>query len=516
VTLILALRAKDNMKVVIVGGGVAGWYIAHSLQNHTNCDITIIDTDRIKKLPVGETLDLDAPNNFRNLLRLGNEYEWMKEIGAIYKFGSLYNNMFEQDPYSMVHWDSWNTNGSGQTGEFSSNNMLNVMVYLIKTGKLSHDQVINSMNAGSYFVRSNVSPFVNGKLEGLRHYSYNLDSDKFAEFLKKRPRTKISHINKFIKDVTFTDGNVDKIVFEDDTILTSDLFIDASGFSRVIAKRHPLFKFNTLEHSYNNTAVVVPTKYKDPEFEMRPNVTFNGYENGWGFKINLYHRIGNGILFNDSVVDVEDARKEFLSKIDETTLLGDPKTIKWESGFYETPLINNLMVMGQAAGFIEPWNSNLISRLSGEIYGLFGFIKENKREEYNSLFRDRIKQITEIMTSEFTTNKFSSKYWNWFKSGKSSKIIYENLNFQKYSNLKFLPFVAPYYRMLISRKLSLDCLDLPIPNSDQIQKTINYLEMNTKMFDVLKDKQTQPYYLWLKENVYNGITSEDYLMQENG
>jgi tryptophan halogenase len=512
--------------VIIVGGSLTGWYTALALQKHTDLHITLIDSNKVSKLPVGESLNVDAKDSFKFLLGLEDEKSWMQKCGAIFKYGMFYNDFVDQGKsYGSSHQGVWKLSSLAnriceplidETNSFDSDNLMCCILYLIKTGKLSYEEAREYTNMSSYFVSNPIAPYDNNnRLVSIEKYSYHIDSDQFVNFIKTLPKQRITHITKHISDIIIENDSIKELVFEDGNNISGDFYVDGSGFSRLLISKMPSAKFIDLSDKFNNCAVVVPTKYTDPEKEMRGCTEHFAYECGYGFKIRLYHRIGNGIIFNDSVTSKEQATDALLSKIDKATLLSEPRFIKWRSGHYESPWINNVLAIGQSAGFIEPWDANQIYRLSMEIRILIDNLKlqnlTNKQaiSVYNKKFLTFNEEIKERIKLSLASLSKNSTYWDWFKNNHNLEFIKENIKGTKYHyNPKMPPWTSRYYRHIINRNLDISDIDIPEPSPEEIELTLAFIQFNRARTQLMIKNNTTNYYAWLKDNIYNGRTCE--------
>lgn len=519
--------------VIIVGGSLTGWYTALALQKHTNLNITLIDSDKVSKLPVGESLNVDAKDSFRFLLGIEDEKSWMQKCGAIFKYGMFYNDFVDHGKsYGSSHQGAWKLSSlanriceplTDESNSFDSDNLMCCILYLIKTGKLSYEEAQEYTNMSSYFVANPVAPYdKDNRLVSIEKYSYHIDSDQFVNYIKTLPRHNINHITKHIMDVVIENDHIKELIFEDGTSISGDFYVDGSGFSRLLISKMPSAKFINLSDKFNNCAVVVPTKYVDPEKEMKGCTEHFASDVGYGFKIRLYHRIGNGIIFNDSVTTKEQATNELLSRIDNTTLLGEPRFIKWQSGHYESPWINNMLAVGQSAGFIEPWDANQIYRLSMEIRTLIDNLKlpnpihKQVISMYNNKFLTFNEEIKERIKLSLASLSKNSTYWEWFKNNHSLDFIAENIKGTKYYySPKMPPWTSRYYRHIINRKLDLFNFTIPEPSIEEIELTTAFIKFNKARTKLMIKNNKINYYAWLKENIYNGKTSDEVYQELN-
>ena len=80
------------LKVVIAGGGTAGWMAACGLSTRLGklVDITLVESDSIGTVGVGEAT-IPPMRNFHRLMNI-DEQEFMRETQATFKLGIVFDN----------------------------------------------------------------------------------------------------------------------------------------------------------------------------------------------------------------------------------------------------------------------------------------------------------------------------------------------------------------------------------------------------------------------------------------
>jgi len=96
---------NKRTKIVIVGGGSAGWLTAGYLSKfHNDCDIELIESAKVPTIGVGESV---TPHVDFFLNEIGvDRHHWMKHTNSVYKLANKFTN--------------WVTN-TGETEYFSFN-----------------------------------------------------------------------------------------------------------------------------------------------------------------------------------------------------------------------------------------------------------------------------------------------------------------------------------------------------------------------------------------------------------
>ena len=90
------------LKVVIAGGGTAGWMAACALSTRLGrlLDITLVESDAIGTVGVGEAT-IPPMRNFHRLMNI-DEQEFMRETQATFKLGIEFDNLGEKGD-SYIH-----------------------------------------------------------------------------------------------------------------------------------------------------------------------------------------------------------------------------------------------------------------------------------------------------------------------------------------------------------------------------------------------------------------------------
>ena len=80
-----------NKKIIIVGGGSAGWMTAATLQSQfLNCNISLIESKNISTVGVGEST-LGQITDWMRLLKIKDE-DFIKYVDGSYKLSIKFTN----------------------------------------------------------------------------------------------------------------------------------------------------------------------------------------------------------------------------------------------------------------------------------------------------------------------------------------------------------------------------------------------------------------------------------------
>lgn len=537
-------------KIVIVGGGFAGWYTAATLQhNIKGVEILLIDSDKHPTLGVGETAGWDAPLNFERLCGFKDDREFIYETGAVYKFGVRGINFFNDN--SIAAWGKFlNLKSSALCGFYngfdypdfdepwnrdpSDIGMVSAWIRMNR-GKKNYKDFCMEVGELEHFLTNTYAPYNKNNKYILRSapghaYGFHIDANRFGLFIKKlvtgRNKGEFNQITSAVVDVLLNnDGSVKNIVLENNQSISGDLFIDASGMQRALMSRSTNNSWTASGEKYCNAAWVCPTKYTDPKNELIGATEFHGEEWGWRFRIGLYHRMGNGYVFNTNLVD-KDIPLNRLLEITEGKRLHDPKIIRWTPGEYKNPWQNNLIPLGLAQGFVDPYDGVTFEAQSRALDDLVKILKmpyidSDQIAEYN-----RQRQLTQEernlrLDITFGISQRSGPFWQTRRELAVEKNCFQNLKdiiLERRSDLESRltwHWHHQYIRSALAAGVDMSDWEFPpIPEKDveMIQAFFNYNRQRNQYIS----KQNWPYYSdWLKTNRFNGETNQEVLARIN-
>ena len=373
------------MKICIIGGGATGWWAAGYLEKFLpEHDITLVESDTIPKIGVGEST-LPQIANFFSSMDIKEE-DWMDKANAVRKLGNIKRGWNTGEDIPFTFW-------SNEDKKFDTN----IKNYI--NGEVSKLDFINGMN------EDNV-------------YAYQLDAEFTSEVVKQNCKN-VTHI---IGTLGLRPGGY-------------DLYLDCTGFSRRFALDKTMI---TPEHLFVNSAWVCP--FNLPENYSTQYTQSIARHSGWQFMIDLQHRIGTGYVFSSKHQDVQEAKDYFYEYTKGMTPLRDePRLIQWDPGYLKNPWTDNVVALGLASGFIDPLESNALFMIQFSITTLVRCLERGLGAEgYNKLMRrvwnDNVKYIQHhYMMSDNTTTEF----WKYYKDFDCSKTVWDNYNknSSRYTNL---------------------------------------------------------------------------------
>lgn len=449
-------------KVIVVGGGNAGFSVAVAIKRiNPDIDVHIFYSKEIPTLGVGESTVPQVATFYTAFLGY-NQTEFMKKTDTVFKFANKLENFVENKGEYTYFGFSYNLQGADLLNGFyhqytndkfrsitnNKDRFTDYFIDLYNQGRLHHNDINPYINEHYGFLEQNRCPFFNGNYlaNSCWSWAYHTDANKITDVLKNTARN--INIIEHVCDVTpIIKNNNCEGISDGQKTHTADLYIDASGFSRVLFKKldlewidYPLIPVDR--------AWLVNSDYTDKDKQMTTYTRSVAMNAGWRFEIALYSRLGNGYVFSSKHISDEEAFKEIETQIPSSTWKHAPRLISWRPGRFKVAAINNLVSAGIATGFFEPLLSNALylSVSSAKKIALL-LQKCNKGESIKDLLTDYNNSTDILYTSIYdflaATYKFTSRtdtpFWKEQNAiGKDLNLIkkIQRQYYSKYNNIE--------------------------------------------------------------------------------
>ena len=395
---------KPVRRIVIAGGGTAGWMTAAALSRTLGkvVDIKLVESDEIGTVGVGEAT-IPTLVHFHRLLDI-NEQEFMAATQATFKLGISFEGWRDRGK-DYIH--SFGTTGTDHwTAGFQH--------FWMKGRKrgLARDY-------GDYCLELKASlegKFAHLPNDGL-NYAYHLDAGRYARFLRRysehfgveRIEAKIAKV-----DTDPASGDIAALVLDSGTRIEGDLFIDCTGFrSLLLGQTLGVEYLDWSQWLFNDSAIAVQTESMGPALPLTRSMA---HDWGWQWRIPLQHRVGNGIVFSSRHVDDDTAKATLLGNI-EGKALTEPRTIRFKPGQRARTWSHNCLAIGLSSGFLEPIESTSIHLIQRSIVRLLqNFpsqgIRKSEVDEFNAQTWSEIEFIRDFIILHYkVTERRDTPYW---------------------------------------------------------------------------------------------------------
>lgn len=351
-------------RILIVGGGTAGWMTAALLSKLFNglYEIVLVESEAIGIVGVGEAT-IPAIKKYNELMEL-DEDEFLQRTQGSFKLGVQFVDWWKLG-HSYIH-------GFGQIGRDLG--WLRCHQYWLKAraaGRVSDfaDYSINTAAApANRFMRAD--PKMSGSPLGQIAHAFHFDAALYAKYLRGRAEAAgVRRREGKVADVTLRpdDGFVESVTMDDGEVLAADLFIDCSGFRGLIIEQAMKTGYEDWTHWLPcDRAMAVPCASSEP---FTPYTRATARTAGWQWRIPLQHRTGNGHVYSSRFMDDAEAERMLLSNLDGEQL-AEPNRLRFTTGKRRQTWNRNCVALGLAAGFMEPIESTSIHLIQSAIIRL--------------------------------------------------------------------------------------------------------------------------------------------------
>lgn len=395
---------KSIKKVVIAGGGTAGWMAAAAISKILGkvLDVTLVESDQIGTVGVGEAT-IPPLITFHRLLGI-NEQEFMAATQGTFKLGIAFENWRDVGK-NYIH-------SFGETGH--DHWTAGFQHFWLKDRERG-----SKVDYGEYcleLIAAREQRFAHLPKQGL-NYAYHIDATLYAKFLRKfsegygvkRVEGRIDEVRQNAKD-----GSIESLVLDSGEVIEGDLFIDCTGFRGLLIEQTLHTGYEDWSHWLPcDRAVAIQTEAVIPPIPYTRSIA---HESGWQWRIPLQHRVGNGLVYCSRYIEDDAAEKLLLKNINGTTLT-NPLFIRFRPGQRLKHWNRNVVALGLASGFIEPLESTSIHLIQRGIIRLMQMfpvngVKQTDIDEFNHQTRVEIENIRDFIILHYkVTERRDSAFW---------------------------------------------------------------------------------------------------------
>ncbi|HZF95392.1 MAG TPA: tryptophan halogenase family protein [Allosphingosinicella sp.] len=404
---------RRKQRVVILGGGTAGWMTAAALVRmlpHA-ADVHLVESAEIGIVGVGEAT-LPHLRTFVATLGL-DEADFMRATHATFKLGIDFRD-FGAVGTSYIH--PFGSFGTEQNG-------VHFHHYWRRLAETRPDEdifqysICNAMAAQNRFAPPSADT---NSMLSTYSYAYQFDATLFGPYLRdyslargaRRTEGRVVEVEQDPET-----GDVRALRMESGARIEGDLFVDCSGFISLLLGRTLGEDWEDWSHWLPcDRAVAMPCE--SPPGPIEPYTRATAMKAGWRWRIPLQHRVGNGYVYSSSHISDDEAADALVAAV-EAKPMADPRLLRFKAGRRKKSWSKNVVAVGLASGFLEPLESTSIYLAQGaitqlvELFPAGGRIEDADRQEFNrtvDLEYDRIRDF--LILHYHATTRTDSSFWN--------------------------------------------------------------------------------------------------------
>ena len=385
------------MKIIIVGGGTAGWMSAAALAKQGH-DITIFRGN--EPIGVGEST---TPHIDQYIKYLGlSDEEFLRAARGTYKSSSRFVDFYKKGhvfhyPNGQVEndmpfhaWMEAKTFYPDKTPPFAE--IYQPFVAVAEEGKLP----LNDPLLDQYDIS--------------KDRSFHIDGSAFSTYLQENFCSNVRVDDRKIESVMYGARGIQYVTVERGPHdlrapkVDADLYIDCTGQASALGGAQS--SWVPYESILPDTAIVRKKEYTDKDKEMVPYTNAKGMSAGWQWTIPTWDYISEGYVFSSKHQTEEEAKEEF----------GDGKVIKFRNGRYEDAWVGNCVKIGLSYGFIEPLESTSLFNTHHGILSLIDILNDNpgqfERDIYNHNMREHLDGWKEFVEAHYYySSRRDTPFW---------------------------------------------------------------------------------------------------------
>ncbi len=379
-----SLNSERISKVVILGGGTAGWMTAAALAKlfADRLKIALVESEDIGTIGVGEAT-IPTIHWFNELIGL-NEAEFMLATKASFKLG--------------IEFVDWAAPGHRYFHPFGQYGIaLSGVTFQHRWLKARRDGLTRALSAYSLTTQLALDgrfakPVQDPKsILSTLGYAYHFDAGLYARHLRTLCEAQgvVRHEGKVVRvEQDPETGFVTALSTDRGERLEGELFIDCSGFRALLIEGQLGAGYDDWSHWLPcDRAVAVPCARGDA---ITPYTRSTARPAGWQWRIPLRHRTGNGYVYSSGFTSDEAAADMLLANLDGEAL-ADPRFLRFTAGRRRKTWDRNVVAIGLSAGFLEPLESTSIHLIQSGIAKLLALFPNRDCDpglaaQFNRLF----------------------------------------------------------------------------------------------------------------------------------
>ena len=401
---------NEKVRVVVAGGGTAGWLTAYSLARRLGnlLEVTLVESEQIGTVGVGEST-IPTMRRFHQFFDI-DEPEFMRATQASFKLGILFDN-WGAPGESYVH-------SFGEIGQ--SNWLVEFHQYWLEAhangfgGSLEdYCLEVKALKAGKFALKVGETPLT---------YAFHLDATAYARFLRQKGESLgVRRVEGKISEITVdaVTGNIQSLELEQHRQVAGDFFIDCTGFRSLLLGGALDVEYEDWSHWLAaDRALAVQTRNTEPP---SPYTHAIAHSYGWQWRVPLQSRKGNGLVYSSRFCSDDDARKTLLGNITGRTIT-EPNLLRFKTGRRVDAWHKNCVAIGLSSGFLEPLESTSIHLVTTAIVRLmklfpFSGAMAPLAEEFNRKTRLEWEAVRDFVILHYKqTQRDDSEFWNYYRT----------------------------------------------------------------------------------------------------
>ena len=407
-------------KIVIVGGGTAGWLTAGVIaaklkaNNQIEHSVTLIESPDVPIIGVGEGT---WPTMRKTLKLMGiRETDFIKRCNVAFKQGAKFEKWVTGADNDYYYHPLVLPQGFERT---------NLAKYWLSGNKrVSFSEAVCFQES---LCELGLGPkhITTAEYAGISNYAYHLDAGEFSRFIQEHcvKNLDVHHLLDHVTQINNEpNGDIVSLLTKQSGEIPGDLFIDCTGFKSLLLGENQQVGFRSCSDVlFADKALAVHVPYENEDSPIASHTISSAQSAGWIWDIGLSTRRGVGHVYASKYISQDTAKAELLDYIRKS--YNKPETlsireIDINAGHREIFWKRNCVAVGLSAGFLEPLEASalLLVEISAEMIAeqlpATRQVMDIIAKRFNRTFLYRWSSIIDFLKLHYMLNKRTdSQFW---------------------------------------------------------------------------------------------------------
>ena len=392
------------LSIAIAGGGTAGWMAAAALSKLTGCTVTLVESDAIGAVGVGEAT-IPQIRLFNRSLGI-DEGEFLRETKGTFKLGIEFAG-WRKPGESYMH-------AFGNLGRGAGLLPFHQLWLRGRSLGIASDLAAYSLNEKAARA-GRIQMWPAGQGPDMP-WAYHFDASLYAAFLRRfaealgavRVEGRISSVERAGES-----GDIQALALESGERIEADFFLDCTGFRALLSGASAGFEDWSCWLPCDR-AVALPSS---GDGEPMPFTRATAHKAGWQWRIPLQHRTGNGLVYCSDYMSDDEAEATLRGHLDGAPL-AEPNQLRFTTGMRSAPWSGNCLALGLAAGFLEPLESTSIHLIQSGIARFLSMLPRPgatrvMADEFNRQSRFEWESVRDFLILHYAANeRHGEPFWD--------------------------------------------------------------------------------------------------------
>ncbi|WP_343528416.1 tryptophan halogenase family protein [Sphingomonas sp.] len=404
-------------RVVVVGGGSAGWIAACRLaaqgrRTGSDVQVTLVESRNVPTVGVGEGT---WPTMRNTLAKIGiSETDFIRSCDAAFKQGAQFVGWTDGTP-GDAYYHPLNPPAGATEIDLAPHWLHRSEEDASFADWVDYQAMLCDAGLGPKTI-------VMAEYAGHANYAYHLDAGKFATMLRDHgvDMLGVAHVlGDVVRPHMADNGDIAALELADGRIVSGDLFVDCTGFAALLIGGVYQVPFRRCDDIlFADRAIALQVPYVEEDAPITCHTVSTAQSSGWIWDIGLWARRGVGHVYS-SAHSSDDAAEAALRRYVGPAAEGlTARRIIIEAGHRTRFWQNNCVAVGLSAGFLEPLEASALMLIETAMDAIADRLPRTRAamevmaRQFNATFAHHWMRIIEFLKLHYAlTRRTDTDFW---------------------------------------------------------------------------------------------------------